>query len=66
MTTGQKMFRKGDIVRILPQYQDPGDDEFTWVVLEDEEKGRVDISAADSPMGIKPRHTVQVEWIELK
>jgi len=66
MTTEPKMFRKGDIVRILPQYQDPGDDEFTWVVLEDEAKGRVDISAADSPMGIKPRHTVQSTWIELK
>lgn len=64
MTTGSTLFRKGDIVRILPQYQDPGDDEFTWVVLEDEEKGRVDISAADSALGIKPRHTVNSEWIE--
>jgi hypothetical protein len=59
-----KPFQKGNIVKILPQFQDVGDDEFTWVVLTDEEKGRVDISAMDSLLKIRPIHTVQVEWIE--
>ena len=59
-----KPFLKGNVVRILPQFQDAGDDEFTWVVLADEEKGRVDISAHDSLIKIRPIHTVQVDWIE--
>lgn len=57
-------FRKGDKVKIRLEFQDQGDDEFTWVVLNDEEKGRVDICAIDSPLAIKPIHTVQVNWIE--
>ena len=52
------------IVKILPEFQDEGDDEFTWIVVNDEEKGRVDISAIDSPLTIKPIHTVQIEWLE--
>jgi hypothetical protein len=59
-----KPFRKGNIVKILPQFQDAGDDEFTWVVLADEEKGRVDISALNSLLKIRPIHTVQAHWIE--
>lgn len=58
-------FLKGDIIKIKPEFQDQGDDEFTWLVLNDEEKGRVDISAIDSPLKVKPIHTVQTEWIEL-
>jgi hypothetical protein len=59
-----RTFRKGDIVKIRPEFQDDGDHEFTWVVLADEEKGRVDISAIDSPLSIKPIHTLKVEWLE--
>jgi hypothetical protein len=65
MTTEIRKFQKGDAVKIRPEFQDDGDSEFTWVVLNDEEKGRVDISAIDSPLTIKPVHTVQTEWIEL-
>lgn len=64
MTTEVRKFLKGDVVKILPEFQDAGDDEFTWVVLADEEKGRVDISAINSPLSIKPTHTVQTDWIE--
>ena len=64
MTTEVRKFLKGDIVKILPEFQDAGDDEFTWVVVTDEEKGRVDISAVDSPLTIKPVHIVQTDWIE--
>lgn len=64
MTSQSKKFIKGDVVKILPEFQDAGDDDFTWVVLNDEEKGRVDISAVNSPLTIKPIHIVQTEWIE--
>lgn len=29
---------KGQIVEILPEFQDPGDSEYVWLVIEDEEK----------------------------
>ena len=64
MTSQCRKFFKGDIVKILPEFQDAGDADFTWIVLNDEEKGRVDISAVDSPLTIKPIHIVQTEWIE--
>ncbi len=59
-----KPFLKGNIVKIRQEFQDLGDDEFTWIVLSDEEKGRVDISAIDSPLAIKRVQIVQTDWIE--
>jgi len=38
------MFKRDDVVEILTEFQDQGDCTFSWVVLNDEEKGRVDIS----------------------
>jgi hypothetical protein len=60
------MFKKGDVVEILPEFQDEGDGEFTWVVLADEEKGRVDICPVDIDMAIKPTYTVETGWVRLK
>jgi hypothetical protein len=60
----RKPFLKGQIVKIRQEFQDDGDNELIWVVLADEEKGRVDISAIDSLLKIKPNHTVKVEWLE--
>ncbi len=48
------MLRKGDMVKILPEFQDEGDSEYEWVVVGDEEKGRVDISPASINMRQKP------------
>ena len=59
------MLSKGDTVRILPQHQDPGDEEFTWIVVGDEEKGRVDVSPVSIPMKIKPVYTLEVVQVEL-
>lgn len=59
------MFKKGDQVEILPDFQDPGDDGFNWVVLEDEEKGRVDLCPVDINLQIKPRYTVGTHQIRL-
>lgn len=64
MQASTRKFLKGDIVKIKPEFQDLGDDEFTWVVLNDEEKGRADITAIDSQLAIKPIHVVQTDWIE--
>lgn len=58
--------RKGDVVEILPEFQDDGDSDFRWVVLADEEKGRVDIQPVDHPMQIKPTYTLQVDQVRLK
>ena len=58
------MFIVGDVVKILPEYQDEGDAEITWIVCESEEKGRVTIVASDSPMSIKPSCVVAASWIE--
>ncbi len=57
------MFKRGDHVEILEQFRDPGDEDFTWVVVGDEEKGRVEICPIDIQMEIKPVQTVNVEWI---
>jgi hypothetical protein len=59
------MFKKGDQVELLPEFQDAGDDGFLWVVLEDEEKGRVDISPVNINLKIMPRFTVEACQIKL-
>jgi len=59
------MFKRGNQVEILPEFQDTGDDGFTWVVLSDEEKGRVDIKPINIDLTIKPIYTVTVDQIKL-
>lgn len=56
-------FRKGDHVEILPDFQDEGDADYTWVVVTDEDRGRVDIQPINHPMAIKPTYTVEVGQI---
>lgn len=60
-----RLFQKGDLVEILPAYQDEGDADFQWVAVDDEEKGRVFISTINSGMKIRPVHVVQSDWIRL-
>lgn len=60
-----RLFQKGDLIEILPSYQDAGDDEYQWVAVDDEEKGRVFISTINSGMRIRPIHVVQSAWIRL-
>jgi hypothetical protein len=59
------MFKKGDTVVILPEFQDEGDSDFVWVVAEDEEKGRVDIQPQNTGMSIPPRYTLLASQIAL-
>lgn len=37
------MIHKGQNIHIRPEWQDAGDDQFTWIALEDEDGGRVKI-----------------------
>ena len=59
------MFKKGDIVDIIPDFQDAGDSDFVWVVVEDEEKRRVNIQPHGTGMILPPRYTVHVSQIKL-
>jgi hypothetical protein len=59
------MFKAGDIVELLPPFRDEGDEDFTWQVLSDEEKNRVDIYPIDAPLRIKPIYTVQTSQVRL-
>lgn len=57
------MFKRGDQVELLERHRDPGDETFTWVVVGDEERGRVDIMPVDLGLDFKPLYTVHAEWI---
>lgn len=63
---GTKKYVKGDLVEVLQEYQDAGDDECEWVCVDDEEKGRVTIANVNNAMRITPTHVVNVEWIRHK
>ena len=59
------MIKKGDIITIRPQWQDAGDASFTWVARDDEENGRVDISAVElAYMDVWPVETVRSDMFE--
>lgn len=59
------MLKIGDQVAIPPEFQDKGDHKFTWVVVGEEEKGRVDISPIDIKPTIKPIYTLKVAQVIL-
>ena len=52
------MIKKGDIITIRPEWWDARNACFTWVARNDEEHGRVDISA------VELSQTVRSEMIE--
>jgi hypothetical protein len=63
------MFKQGDLVKIVPAWQDEGDDLLTWVVKCDEivdpELGtRVHIQLVDLSNPLPPSQLVKAEWIE--
>jgi hypothetical protein len=62
MTT---MIKKGDRIRIKPEWQDPGDDKFIWVALEDEDGGRVRIAPINTGLTILPNQIVDANMVEL-
>lgn len=56
------MIRKGDRVRIRPEWQDAGDDSFEWYAVDDEDKGRVSISPRLGQV-FRPVQTVAVTML---
>ena len=59
------MVKKGDIITIKPQWRDAGDASFKWVARNDEENGRVDISALEvAYMPVWPMQSVRSDMIE--
>ena len=56
--------RRGDSIEILPQHQDPGDDKYSWVAIDDEEKGRVSIVPLGTGQTFPGISTVKVEWLK--
>lgn len=57
------MFKKGNIVKIKPEFQGPGEDSIIYVVLEDEDGGRTLIEA-QIDMSIKPTERIETSRIE--
>lgn len=56
----------GDAVELLPEYQDPGDGDFEWVVVEAQDRGRLVISPLGTGMKVVPRYPVERAWVRLK
>ena len=56
---------KGDTVRILPQWCDPGDEALHWIATEDEDGGRVRIAPLDSGLTIAPNYIVLTSMLEV-
>lgn len=61
-----KLFKVGDLVEILPQFQDPGDETFDWYVVEAEEKGRVTLRPTGTGMILGPTYVLKSEWVRLR
>ncbi len=58
------MIHKGDRLRIKEAWQDPGDDDFEWRAVEDEDGGRVLISPVDIGLPIPPQQVVRTNMVE--
>ncbi len=55
--------KRGDHVRIKPEWRDPGDEEYIWIAIENEDGGRVRI-APIMDLPIPPNHVVTTEMVE--
>ncbi len=58
------MIRKNDIILIKPEFQDKGDDKYTWIALEDENGGRVLIAPANSGLALMPNQVVKTSMVQ--
>lgn len=58
------MIKKGDRVKIKPEWQDKGDDLFLWIAIEDEDGGRVRISPIGTGLQLTPNQVVQTSMLE--
>jgi len=58
-----EQFKKGDHIKIRPEWQDAGDDKIEWICLEDEDGGRVRIQPL-LDLSMNPNQVVTAEMIE--
>jgi len=58
------MIKRGDIVRIKPEWADPGDAAIDFLVTEDESKGRVSIMAMLG-LAINPVQVVGCDMVDV-
>lgn len=58
-------FKKGDIVRFLPDYSDSKHD-FDYVLIENPDRGRVKVMPINSGMEIPPVQVIELTWIKEK
>ena len=58
------MIKKGDTVKIKPEWMDEGDDALVWVALEDEDGGRVRIHPVGTGLDFPPNQVVTTDMIE--
>jgi hypothetical protein len=56
--------RAGQRVHIRREWQDAGDDKFIWVAIEDEDGGRVRISAVNTGLMIPSNQVVETRMLE--
>jgi hypothetical protein len=60
------MIKKGDIVRIKPEWQDKGDDKYTFIATEDQTEDNPWITIrAEIGWVINPTYCVDIEWLDL-
>lgn len=57
------MICKGQKVHIKPEWQDAGDEEFTWIAIEDEDGGRVKISPVMPDLTYPPVSVVETRML---
>ena len=58
------MIKKGDEVRIKPEWQDAGDNTLIWIALEDEDGGRVRIEPIGTGLSFPPNQVVTTDMLE--
>jgi hypothetical protein len=58
------VIKRGDVVRIKPEWQDPGDEKFTWIALEDESNGRVRIHPEGTGIRFPVNQIVETRMLE--
>lgn len=64
MKRAKRTIRAGDVVKIKPEYQDPGEESIVWKAVEDEDGGRVLIEA-QIDLSIRPRQVVRTEMLDI-
>lgn len=60
------MTKMNDIVEIKKEWQDSGDDAYTWAALEDEDGGRVLISPINTGLDIPPSQVVRTSMLVIQ